>query len=62
MFKEEKEIAGIQVIFKNYLESSLPPPLRDAILDLFIVTHPRARSGANWMSPGVSTRGAVAPG
>jgi len=53
MFKTEREVAGCDVLFKTHVENSVPPPLRDAILDIFIVTHPRALSKAKWKSPGV---------
>ena len=46
-------MAGCDVLLKNHIENCIPPPLRDAILDVFVVTHPRALSKANWKSPGV---------
>jgi len=53
MFKREREVAGCDVLLENHIENCIPPPLKDAILDVFVVTHPRALSRANWKSPGV---------
>ena len=49
MFTREREAAGCDILFKNHVKNSIPPPLRDVILDVFVVTHLRA----NWKSPGV---------
>ena len=53
MFKSEREVAGCHILFENHVENGIPPPLRDTILDIFVVTHRKALSKAGWKSPGV---------
>ena len=49
----EREAAGRKTIFERSVVGCLPRPLRNAVLDIFFVTHERSLSADDWKSPGV---------
>jgi len=52
-YKTERKVAGCKIIFDQLVATRLPWPLRNAVLDIFFVTHERALMADDWKLPGV---------
>ena len=47
-YKTERVVAGCKIIFEQSVAAGLPRPLRNAVLDIFFVTHKRSLSAESW--------------